>query len=75
MRALAASFVALLVLVLSGCSSLLPRGVTESQESWKDYESAKAAIERIVPYESRLVELKKAGIDPAKNPTITILNY
>lgn len=67
--------VALLAASLAGCGGLLPRGHTSTQESWPDYESAQAAIERIVPRQTRRAELTAAGIDPFKNPAITILNY
>jgi hypothetical protein len=60
---------------LTACVTLLPSGHTATQESWPDYESARAAIERIVPRQSRRSDLAAAGIDPHKTPTITILNY
>lgn len=60
---------------LSGCVALLPSGSSATQESWPDYQSALAAIERIVPHKSRKADLADVGIDPYKTPTITILNY
>ncbi len=60
---------------LAGCVALLPSGSTATQESWPDYESARAAIERIVPRQTRRAELVAAGIDPYETPAITILNY
>lgn len=60
---------------LAGCVALLPRGQTATQESWPDFESAQAAVERIVPHQSRRAEIAALGFDPYKNPTITILNY
>lgn len=64
-----------LVAGLYGCGALLPRGQTETEESWHDYESAHAAIASIVPHQTRRSELAAASIDPYKNPAITILNY
>ncbi len=60
---------------LAGCAGLLPSGRTATQESWADYDSARSALERIVPFKSRKAELTASGIDPYKTPTITILNY
>lgn len=65
----------LVAATMTGCTALLPHGRTETRESWPDYESAHAAIERIVPNRTRRTELAVAGIDPSKNPAITILNY
>jgi hypothetical protein len=60
---------------LAGCAALLPSGSTATQDGWPDYQSARAAIEHIVPHRSRRSELAAAGIDPTMTPTITILNY
>jgi len=60
---------------LGGCTGLLPRGQTATLESWPDFESAQAAVERIVPHQSKRIDIAAWGFDPYKNPTITILNY
>jgi len=60
---------------LAGCAALLPRAEFATQETWKDYESAKAAIEKIVPLESRRADLTSAGIDPRTNAAISILSF
>jgi hypothetical protein len=70
-----AALVALGVALLAGCVALLPSGSTATQESWPDYESARAAIESIVPRQTRQAHLAAAGIDPLRMPTITILHY
>ena len=59
---------------LAGCSGLLPRAEFATQETWRDYESAKAAIDAIVPMQSTRTELSAAGIDPRTNAAVTILN-
>lgn len=66
---------AVLVFLAAGCAALLPRGQTETRESWPDYESAHAAIARIIPQQTRQADLAAAGIDPFKNPAVSILNY
>lgn len=65
----------LLTISLAGCETLLPHGQTATRGAWPDYETAHAAIERIVPHQTRRAELAASGIDPFTNPAITILNY
>lgn len=74
-RASAAALGAAGIIGLAGCAGLLPSGRTATQESWADYASARSAIERVVPFQSKSAELAASGIDPYKTPTITILNY
>jgi hypothetical protein len=69
------ALVAFVAISLAGCVALLPSGSAAVEDSWPDYETARAAIERIVPRQSRRAELSAAGIDPYKTPTITILHY
>jgi hypothetical protein len=60
---------------LAGCAALLPRAEFATQGTWKDYESAKAAVDRIVPLESRRADLTDAGIHPQTNPAISVLSF
>jgi hypothetical protein len=46
-----------------------------TQETWQDYDSAKAAIERIVPMRSQRAALAADGIDPRTNAAVIILSY
>ena len=71
MKALAA----LLIAGLAGCTSLLPRSESSTADTWGDYESAAAAIERIIPLQTTRSELQAQGIDPRKNAAITILTF
>lgn len=61
--------------MLAGCSGLLPKGELSTQETWPDYESAKKAIDAIVPLQSRRADLAAAGIDPYANAAVTVLNF
>lgn len=65
----------LLAATCAGCSGLLPRSEVATQETWKDYEAAQAAIEKIEPMRSRRGELAAEGIDPRTNAAITILTF
>lgn len=60
---------------VAGCAALLPRAEVATQQTWHDYESAKAAIDAIVPMKSTRAELSSAGIDPKSNAAVTILNF
>ena len=66
--------VALAAAALAACSSLLPRGKSVTQQSWRDYDSARAAIDAIVPMHTTRTELALAGIDPRTNAAVAILN-
>jgi hypothetical protein len=62
-------------LALAGCAGLLPRAEVATQETWRDYDTAQATIEAIVPMHTRRAELSEAGMDPRTNAAITILTY
>jgi hypothetical protein len=64
-----------LAIALPGCKSMLPSGVTTSPLPWSNYDEAHAAVDRITPYQTTRAELRAIGIDPAVNPSITILSY
>jgi hypothetical protein len=72
MRLLAA---ALLLAGLTGCAALLPDAHLATEDSWKSFDDAQAAIEKIVPYRTGRAELAKAGLDPKANPAITLLSF
>lgn len=59
---------------LAGCAALLPTAEVATQQDWKDFNEAKAAIERIVPQKTTRAELSAVGIDPHTNAAITILS-
>ncbi len=63
------------VLLLCGCSALLPKGESVVHGPWRSFEDAQAAFDRIVPHETDLEGLKRLGIDAAKTPNVTLLNY
>lgn len=65
----------LAVLVLTACSSLLPRGKQTTESPWKSFDLAKAAYERIEPNKTTTSELKELGYDPFSGANIKILNY
>jgi hypothetical protein len=60
---------------IAGCTSLLPRSEQKTADTWGDYESASAAIDRIVAHQTTRAELAAQGIDPRQNAAITILTF
>lgn len=62
-------------LCLAGCSSLLPRGNHRVDGPWESFEEAQQAFDKITPYQTRVADLKKQGLDPASIPNVTLLNY
>jgi hypothetical protein len=61
--------------LLGGCSSLLPRGDTATESPWRDFEDAQRTFEGIVPHKTTVEELRGMHLDPHTNPNITLLNY
>jgi uncharacterized protein YceK len=67
--------VLLIVLALSGCSSLLPRSKESTSSPWQSYKEAQLTFDKIVPGTTTRAELRGMHLDPETNPNITILNY
>ncbi len=65
----------LVVILLSSCTTLLPEGATRSGLGWTDFEHARGAFETIKPYSSTRAEIHDMGLDPFKNPSVSILSY
>ena len=71
------SVVALLaaaILLITGCSKLLPTSSEETISSWNRFEQAKAAFDKIETGDSR-AELKELGFDVASSPNVAALSY
>jgi len=62
------------MVLLTGCSNLLPSSREETISSWHRFEQAKAAYDQITPGTSR-AELKEFGFDVANSPNIEVLSY
>lgn len=67
--------VPLLLAGLAGCTSLLPRGSTETPSPFQNYHEAQTAAERVVPFQTRVAELPVLGLDPARGKNVTIIPY
>lgn len=62
-------------LCLGGCSSLLPKGETETEGPWQTFWEAQQTFDKIIPHQTTIEELKQLNLDPSSNPNVTILNY
>jgi hypothetical protein len=65
----------LTVLLLMGCTSLLPQSKNVTHSPWQSYREAQQTFDRIVPGQTTEAELKELSLDPAAMPNIAILNY
>ena len=65
----------LLMLGLTGCSSLLPHGGSVVDGPWKSFAEAQETFDKIIPYRTTYAELMALKLDPHAYPNITILNY
>ncbi len=75
-RKLLCSLIPCIVLLLTGCGTLLPsvKEITKTYE-WETFDEAKTAFEKIIPYETTSDDLKKIGFDPNSTPNLVILSH
>ncbi len=66
---------ALLLILLAGCSSLLPRAKENTASPWQSYTEAQQTFDKIIPGETRFADLKEMQLDPQASPNIAVLNY
>lgn len=65
----------LLLVMLGGCRSLLPRGETVTDGQWQSFWDVQQTFDKITPYRTTVEGLKQLRLDPMANPNVTILNY
>jgi hypothetical protein len=63
-----------LLLLTSGCASMLPKARTDTS-SFQSFEEARAAIEALVPMKSDRQTLEQNGFHVGKHPNTTILTH
>jgi hypothetical protein len=63
------------VSMLSACANLLPAGETRVGLGWRNFEQARGAFEAIQPYHSNRADVHAMGLDPFKNPSVSMLSY
>src|SRR5688572_18825853 len=62
-------------LAAAGCAELLPKSSSEASSAWHSFEQARDAIERIVPGETTVGELRALGIDPYASANVQLLTF
>ena len=67
-------FIILVLLMFTGCASLLPHSTIITKSPWENFNGAKLTYDKIVPGVTTVADLKKLGIDPFLTPNIKILN-
>jgi hypothetical protein len=65
----------LVICLLQGCSSLLPRSQVVSNSPWQSFQEAQRTFEKIIPGKTTFADLRHLQLDPESNPNMTILNY
>jgi len=63
------------LVLLAGCSALLPRAESVAQSPWQSFDDAQHSFDQIVPYRTTVQDLRDLKLDPSHNPNITLLNY
>jgi hypothetical protein len=63
-----------LLLMFTGCASLLPSSTIITKSPWQNFDSAKLSYDKIKPGVTTLADLKKLGFDPFSTPNVKILN-
>ena len=65
---------AVLLLMVTGCASLLPSSTIITKSPWENFDGAKLTYDKIVPGVTTVDSLKKIGFDPFLTPNIRIMN-
>ncbi|RJR14821.1 MAG: hypothetical protein C4581_13270 [Nitrospiraceae bacterium] len=64
------------ILMTAGCASLLPSAKeTTKTHLWGTFNEAKGAFDRVIPYETKVDELRSLGYDPFTTPNFKILTH
>jgi len=69
------SLLMLLVLLTTGCQSLLPTERVSPDNKWRSYEEALASFEQVIPHVTTVSNLSVMGFDPLHSPNIKVLTY
>ena len=62
-------------LALSGCTALLPSSSAVSPSRFDSFDEAQAAVNKTVPYQTTLEDLKALGLDPNDSANVTVIPY
>jgi hypothetical protein len=65
----------LVVCLVTGCASLLPKSKEATASPWRTYQDAQETFDKIIPGQTTIADLRNMSLDPGSNPNIAILNY
>lgn len=65
----------LFLATLTGCSTMLPSGSTDTPSTFASFDAAREAAEKIVPFKTRTSELAALGFDPLGGRNVTLIPY
>ena len=60
---------------LAACSTLLPRGSTDTPAGFASFEEAQTALQRVVALKTPTSELASLGFDPVGGANVTLIPY
>lgn len=63
------------ILILSGCSSLLPSGKSDPQSRWTSYDDIVQQFASIEVTKTTDAKLEEMGMHPKATPNVTVLSY
>ncbi len=63
------------LLAAGGCAPLLPSSRTEDVSRWNSYDDAVLSLAAIAPYRSTRDDVHREGLDPRRNPGISVLHF
>src|ERR1700682_5542397 len=61
--------------LLAGCSSLLPKSREATTSSWQSFQDAQDTFDKIIPGKTTIAQLRQLSLDPSSNSNIVILNH
>lgn len=70
-----AALALLVAVALGGCADLLPKQQSEVKSGWRNFEEARAALERLSPGRSTVADLRAIGLDPDATPNVQLLTF
>jgi hypothetical protein len=61
--------------LVMGCSSMLPRGTSDTPSPFESFDQARAAAESIAPFKTTVDQLKTLGFDRDEGKNVTLIPY
>jgi hypothetical protein len=69
------TWIAVACLAMASCTTMLPRGASDTPSPFETYDQAQAAAERIRPFTTRVDQLASLGFDPVAGRNVTVIPY